>query len=1014
MTIKFTSGAGNHIKIADSALTTLPDSDWTLAFAVTLNSTLDATGGQYIFSGGSYGATSALSLLLGAGDVQVFYEGQGPTLSRSFTRVAGATYIVVVQRSAGVIRTKICPAQTAMPTTGDAVLTTTTTLPIAKALDLPGNGGFLTIGDRDNDRPFNNSMSRALCIHEALSDLDIAKLAHGMQITDLGKTPVWYIRMNDGSDTADIGPNAINTVRSSGASPMPVGGAANWAYVTTARPPVVEAPTINGTPQAGTSCTATLGAIDASPAPTIAYQWLVDGTNATGAGATSSSYTPASTDVGKALTVRVTASNSEGNGSATSAAKTVMAATVAVTFTGPLNETVFQRIDGARPVAIAGTYSGEQPAKIEYRLLDSDGTTERKTWTDAVATIPAGGTWSASPSIPQGATKYRMQVRAVRANASVIATSDVAANRFGVGDLIGMIGSSSAGSWAYPNSSGTFDGTRSSQCDDGNWQGTTQTYALRMATYIAQQTGVVVGMISGGYGGTSLIDWAITNRLNCWGRFADFVTANGGKLAGVFVSVGSNDAAGSNGITSQASHLSNLNTLFNKVRTLTGQSTLPVLIGGYNRRTTYDQAMTQVRFDLQSDWARSAENEAGDQANVYSVQTLDFPIHGDGVHLVDYSAMTARMSYVWAEAMQGRYRRGPKITAFKYSNNTLFVDFVHRSGTDVTPQTGGTGWTVTDANGAPSIVSSQRVSATRYSVTFNRNLVEPVTAKFLRGGAPEWSAPIMDNGSIPLPMTTETTLSATADAGSVVVVSKDLSANYSIDAPAPSYVRSDLQAIYGIGSVVVTVAANRVAKFAGRKRVVKFEATDPAYRGGKWYVSKGINDELFYAGDISKQLADSGTTAVSVSAIAVGVTAISPPTLQGSVVVVKIGGFNIASDNYVTLRIVCENGERFDRTIIFERANDDVVYKKDPDDQLFYAADVSEMLTSGVTTAVSFETIVAGVTKLSSLSVQGVVMPALIGGFDIATGVSNFATFRVTCANGERFDKTIRFEREET
>lgn len=248
----------------------------------------------------------------------------------------------------------------------------------------------------------------------------------------------------------------------------------------------------------------------------------------------------------------------------------------------------------------------------------------------------------------------------------------------------------------------------------------------------------------------------------------------------------------------------------------------------------------------------------------------------------------------------------------------------------------------------------------------------------------------------------------------IISVMKDLSASYSIDAPAPSYVRSDLQAIYSIGNTVVTVAANRVAKFTGRKRVVKFESTDPAYRGGKWYVAKGINDELFYAGDISKQLADSGTTAVSVTALAVGVTAITPPTLQGSVVVVKVGGFNIASDNYVTFRVVCANGERFDRTIIFERANDDVVYKKDPDDQLFYAADVSEMLTSGVTTAVSFETIVAGVTKLSSLSVQGVVMPALIGGFDIATGVSNYATFRVTCANGERFDKTIRFEREET
>lgn len=259
-----------------------------------------------------------------------------------------------------------------------------------------------------------------------------------------------------------------------------------------------------------------------------------------------------------------------------------------------------------------------------------------------------------------------------------------------------------------------------------------------------------------------------------------------------------------------------------------------------------------------------------------------------------------------------------------------------------------------------------------------------------------------------------TAFNTTTTAPVIVNVSKDLSMTYSIDAPAPSYVRSDLQAIYSIGNTVVTVAANRVAKFIGRKRVVKFVATDPAYRGGKWYVAKGINDELFYAGDVSKQLEEAGTVASSVSVIAVGVTAITPPTLQGSLLVVKLGGFNIASDNYVTFRVVCENGERFDRTIIFERSLDDVIFKKDPDDQLFYAADVSEMLSSGLTTAVSFETIVAGVQRLSNLAVQGVVTPALIGGFDIATGVSNFATFRVTCANGERFDKTIRFEREET
>jgi len=142
---------------------------------------------------------------------------------------------------------------------------------LTRALAMPGHSGGLVLGNRSNDRTIDQSLSRALCVHEALSDLDIAKLAHGMQITDLGKTPVWHIRMNDGSDTADLGATAMSVVRSSGADPMPTGAVPGWAYVTSNRPPTVAKPTIDGTPQAGTASTATLGTADTDVS--VACRW---------------------------------------------------------------------------------------------------------------------------------------------------------------------------------------------------------------------------------------------------------------------------------------------------------------------------------------------------------------------------------------------------------------------------------------------------------------------------------------------------------------------------------------------------------------------------------------------------------------------------------------------------------------------------------------------------------------------------------------------------------------------
>lgn len=85
---------------------------------------------------------------------------------------------------------------------------------------------------------------------------------------------------------------------------------------TPAAPVNTVAPVISGTATTGQTLTSTTGTWTGNPAPTYAYQWKNAGVNL--GGATSSTYVLQATDEGDNITCTVTATNSEGNASATS------------------------------------------------------------------------------------------------------------------------------------------------------------------------------------------------------------------------------------------------------------------------------------------------------------------------------------------------------------------------------------------------------------------------------------------------------------------------------------------------------------------------------------------------------------------------------------------------------------------------------------------------------------------------------------------------------------------------
>jgi hypothetical protein len=106
---------------------------------------------------------------------------------------------------------------------------------------------------------------------------------------------------------------------------------------TKAAPTNAQPPAISGTPTEGQALTASTGNWNGTTPITYAYSWRrcdKTGGSCSGiSGATASSYTLTSVDVGNTVRVRVTASNSSGSNSSTSVPSSVVAAAPATTTT---------------------------------------------------------------------------------------------------------------------------------------------------------------------------------------------------------------------------------------------------------------------------------------------------------------------------------------------------------------------------------------------------------------------------------------------------------------------------------------------------------------------------------------------------------------------------------------------------------------------------------------------------------------------------------------------------------
>lgn len=152
----------------------------------------------------------------------------------------------------------------------------------------------------------------------------------------------------------------VTATNSAGSSSETSGGTSAVAGIAPAN---TVAPSISGTAQVGETLTASAGTWTGVPTPSYSYQWKRDG-NSIG-GATNSTYQLVAADYGAVITVTVTATNSEGSSSETSAGTSAVAGLAPVNTAAPV-------ISGTPKVGellsvTTGTWTGVPTPSISYQ-----------------------------------------------------------------------------------------------------------------------------------------------------------------------------------------------------------------------------------------------------------------------------------------------------------------------------------------------------------------------------------------------------------------------------------------------------------------------------------------------------------------------------------------------------------------------------------------------------------------------------------------------------------------------
>ena len=328
---------------------------------------------------------------------------------------------------------------TAVITTGPPV---NTALPAVSGTAEDGHTLSASTGSWAGTEPFSYAYQWELCNSVGESCANIS----GATASTYGLGP------GDVGDTLRVVVTAKNSVGSTGAT-SPASG------VVAAIPPSnTAAPTITGSDIDGQTLTATTGSWNGSAPLSYAYQWEL--CNSAGescgniSGATNSTYLLGHGDVGDTLRVKVTASNTGGSASSTSAATGVVAALAPSNVSLPMISGTAR--DGQTLSASTGGWEGTPTISYTYQWQTCNSAGED--------CANVSGATSSTYVLEHGdvGDTLRVVVRASNAGGSASGTSEAS----------GVVTALAPSNTAVPSISGTAEEGQTLSASTGSWEGT--------------------------------------------------------------------------------------------------------------------------------------------------------------------------------------------------------------------------------------------------------------------------------------------------------------------------------------------------------------------------------------------------------------------------------------------------------------------------------------------------------------------------------------------------------------
>jgi len=1013
--IKLDRAAGNQsIGTPDSSLLAFPNGDWLLAFVAGFDGTTTGNVTQYLFSSGGFAAAGSLNVVFyGSGVSGTTLQGRiavyADTLANanapallSASQFSSGRYAFFLQRSGGTVTLYSCPILSAAPIDGSAVVaeaSTSSNSAILKALDGSGwmyGARVVTPADRYSDQ----SVSRMLRLNRTYTTFQMAQSAAGKEPADFGYTPVLYVRASGIDDIADRGPNAF---------PF----------------------TLAGTPTT-------------SAEPTFAYR-------------EGASEPPAAADV-------VTVSNAEPLQVVPSTGTGAM-----VTFTGALSGTQPTSVDvrmiapdgmpgswvalqsasigataysGAREVLDGGPYRFQARSKNGSAVLAESPYSTSKVlvgdpWincgsssSDYLFTDKSGTGFTVAPdtAVMSGTTPAWSAM-----------SSTGAATR--MADELATVAGKPIFWLAYGVAGTTLR----------TWLDATSTQRKNLARAIA----AVKGKIFGAY-----ITVGANDAYNGWitssaaheadmQKLIDDLRTETGNSDLKIIWVGSPPRPALNPV--QADRL-------RQAESRIGNYPGVVQVQALQFAPASDNVHLAPSLDGYAACGTMAMHQAG---RAFYLGEDSKMVRGPALAAMTYTGTKVRCVVTTRDGTSFNPAAPGGFTVQNKQPDGTYVTL-----TGIAAQRVNAGLIEIECGVALVEPIVKYLSGSAPGVTnavySNGALPLPMTVETemvatQAAAAPDTAAPVM-SGTIGITgvTTTGATLSFQTATDNVAVAGYEYSIN-----GGTSYVNAGLSRSFAISALIAAttypvrvrayddagnrstplsasfttlaneppveiaidaskIPASRKVVFPGGTRVIPFGTKPntivpdaPYYRNGRWSIDKVPEDERYYVADLRIDLAEAGTTAVKAEAIVSGVKVLEQPVVQGSLIPVKLGGFDELRGalNFCTFRVTLANGEQIDRTLWFSKVDGQWVLEKDPDDKRYYVADVSRDLIDSNTTVTAVAATAVGVAELVKPQMQGRLAVIKLGGLDTSADPLNFCKLRFDCASGERFFRTIHFKR---